>query len=264
MDAKRLKFLMDVQEKIDELERKIPPNDIPFKEIKERFYRLSQNELKGEKDFNTEKIVAISSDTKVIRQALFIKGEISIDFDFINSNRVKNQLVIDNLRMENVRLNLEMPDLERFHEYCVNAFYQIEELINYFYWKKNEGIDIKILLDFIEEQHNQRNKAEDNKTKPFYINFRKEETKQTDVSKIDIYNKLTAFMYYFQFSIEQNILINNIRQLRNENSHRCTAISNNIKERLYKFVNTRDDNYDNIRRLISYISMIIKKEFEKM
>lgn len=260
MDVKRIVFLMGVQEKIDILERNKSLNDITINGLKERFYRLSQKELKIEQDFTTEKLNIISSDIKVLRKILSIDGEVSINFDFIQNERVRKQLVIDNLRMENIRLNLVMSDFERFHEFCINAFYQIEELINYFYWKKFEAQAIINLLDFIDDKHSQRNIEEDNKVKPYKIYFRKDETKQTDISKIDIHNKLTAFMYYFRFSVEQNILVNNIRQVRNESSHRCSVIGGNSEERLYKFVNNRDDNYGKIRHLIRDICMLIKNE----
>ena len=58
-----------------------------------------------------------------IRSALEIRGNYSINYDFVEESRLKDQLLIDNLRMENASLNLKEREETRFYVFCVNAFY---------------------------------------------------------------------------------------------------------------------------------------------
>lgn len=277
MDLQRLKFLMDVQEKIDEWDNKLPINDTNLLKAKEQFFKLVTNEFKKKVNANeiqeTPKIDKIALDTNTIRQVLEIRADVSINFDFIENTRVRNQLVIDNLRMENARLDVQKSDLERFHEFCVNAFYQIEELINYYYSKKVEKNNIIWLLQFIEDQLKEKNKkAQDdseikNKNlkegevpkKPYKTIFYRNDKEMINVSKIDINIKLTTFTHSFKFDFGNEILSNNLRQLRNEESHRCTVIIK-MNTGLAKFLEKRAENYDKIRQLIILICKIIEKD----
>lgn len=92
---------------------------------------------------------AISTNEKIakIKDALEIRADISIDYSFVKDIFIQRQLVIDNLRMENVLLNLSMPEKERYENFCVNAFLQVENLLNYYYFEKfNKNINA-ILAD---------------------------------------------------------------------------------------------------------------------
>lgn len=75
----------------------------------------------------------ISADITAIRSALEIRANSSITYSFVKNQRLRDQLIIDNLRMENAALNLQDPEADRFYVFCVNAFYQVENIINYFY-----------------------------------------------------------------------------------------------------------------------------------
>ena len=73
---------------------------------------------------------SIQDDVTAIRRALEIRANNSISYDFINQQRLRDQLIIDNLRMENAALNLQISEAERFYSFCVNAFYQVENIIS--------------------------------------------------------------------------------------------------------------------------------------
>lgn len=75
----------------------------------------------------------IFSDIAAIRSALEIRANASITYNFVQNPRLRDQLIIDNLRMENAALNLRDPEADRFYVFCVNAFYQVENILNYFY-----------------------------------------------------------------------------------------------------------------------------------
>ena len=90
----------------------------------------------------------ISDDIAAIRAALEIRGNHSIDYGFIKEQRLKEQLFIDNLRMENAALNLKEKESDRFYTFCVNAFYQVENIVNYYFHKSYP--DINDLLTAIE------------------------------------------------------------------------------------------------------------------
>jgi hypothetical protein len=265
MELQRLKFLMEVQEKIDEWSKKLPPDDTNLVKAKEQFFKLVTTEFKktttsGELP-ESPKIDKIALDTSTIRQVLELKKNISIDFNFIDNEQVKNQLITDNLRMENPRWDLPKEGVQRFHDFCVNAFYQIEELINYYFSQKFS--DIESVIAFIEEQHKNRNLEEGKKNKPYIINFSVNRSKMTDISKIEIFNKLTSFLYFFKFEYIEIQTANNLRQLRNESSHRCNVILNDTLEKLNPFLLRRFENYAKIRQLIVRICEVIKKDLGK-
>lgn len=77
--------------------------------------------------------MSIRDDVHAIRETLEIRANNSISYDFIlakGNQRLRDQLLIDNLRMENAALNLKEKELERFYSFCANAFYQIENVVN--------------------------------------------------------------------------------------------------------------------------------------
>ncbi len=88
MELQRLKFLMEVQEKIDEWSKKLPPEDTNLVKAKEQFFRLVTTEFEKITPKNelqdSSKVSQIAFDTNTIRQALEIRADISVNFDFID------------------------------------------------------------------------------------------------------------------------------------------------------------------------------------
>ena len=186
----------------------------------------------------------VSQNIVAIRSALEIRGDKSINYDFIKERRLRDQLIIDNLRMENASLNLTEKESTRFYAFCVNAFYQVENIINYYYHKTYPQIDS--LLEEIETKT-----AED---KDYAFHKRgKEET----VADIPIAHKINAFCRTFFPDDKINYTLSNLRKVRNEGEHRCDAIIKDEKESLYNFF--RFNNFNSIR--IVLIKLV--KEVEK-
>lgn len=188
----------------------------------------------------------IFSDIATIRSALEIRANASITYSFVQNPRLRDQLIIDNLRMENAALNLQDPEADRFYVFCVNAFYQVENILNYFY--HTVFPEVESLLKEIEDA------TQDEKN-----DFRFRRTgKEQNVGSIPIAHKLNAF--FNSYLPEEGSLkwsIGTLRQVRNEGEHRCDIIRQEKDENnnLYKFFKSKTFNYVRID-LIKFVNAI--------
>lgn len=188
----------------------------------------------------------IFSDIAAIRSALEIRANASITYNFVQNPRLRDQLIIDNLRMENAALNLQDPEADRFYVFCVNAFYQVENILNYFY--HTVFPEVESLLKEIEDA------TQDEKN-----DFRFRRTgKEQNVGSIPIAHKLNAF--FNSYLPEEGSLkwsIGTLRQVRNEGEHRCDIIRQEKDENnnLYKFFKSKTFNYVRID-LIKFVNAI--------
>lgn len=186
----------------------------------------------------------ISSDIAAIRSALEIRANASITYSFVKNQRLRDQLIIDNLRMENAALNLQVPETDRFYVFCVNAFYQVENIINYFY--NTVFPEVELLLKEIEDATRDNN-----------FNF-KRTGKEKNVGSIPVYHKLNAFFNsYLPKKGSLKWSIDTLRQVRNEGEHRCDIIiqKKDEKNNLYKFFSLKTFNYVRID-LIEFVNAI--------
>ena len=188
----------------------------------------------------------IYSDITAIRSALEIRANASITYSFVKYQRLRDQLIIDNLRMENAALNLQDPEADRFYVFCVNAFYQVENILNYFY--HTVFPEVESLLKEIEDA------TQDEKN-----DFRFRRTgKEQNVGSIPVAHKLNAF--FNSYLPEESSLkwsIGTLRQVRNEGEHRCDIIRQEKDENnnLYKFFKSKTFNYVRID-LIKFVNAI--------
>ena len=155
----------------------------------------------------------ISSDIEAIRSALEIRANPSITYSFVKDQRVRDQLIIDNLRMENAALCINddndlVPD--RRYTFCVNAFYQIENILNYFYYTVFPEIDtlLKEIEYFTEDEGEYRFKRNG---------------KEEDVSNITVAHKINAFSNSYLYLPSERFLkwfMIALKNVRNESEHR--------------------------------------------
>lgn len=195
----------------------------------------------------------ISNDIYAIREALEIRANKSISYDFVKEQRLRDQLIIDNLRMENAVLNLQLTEEERFYSFCINAFYQLENIINYYFY--NTFPKIKELVSTI-EQYTEQEKSEF---------FRYKSTgKEKNVVDIQIAHKINALCNMF-FPEETTLKFNlgHLRQVRNEGEHRSTIIlqEKNEANNLYKFF--KQNTFDNIRIFLIKTVNAVKENIGK-
>ena len=69
---------------------------------------------KSESSSDLPILSSVSSDVSAIRSALEIRATESLKYNFVKVPRLRDQLVIDNLRMENSSLNLQEKESDRF------------------------------------------------------------------------------------------------------------------------------------------------------
>ena len=184
----------------------------------------------------------IKKDTSKIINFLDINPSCSIDYSFINYKLLKTRLELDNLRMENVRYDLkEKDEMKRLYDFCINAFYQIENLINFFYYEKFPKIEN--LLTYLEG-------IKDSKFK------RKEEK---NIGDIAIFSKIYAFnkTYYAEDFTGYNI--DSLRLIRNEGLHRCSRIKNieNENKRLHDFL--KHASFHSVHSLVNSLALKVKE-----
>lgn len=162
---------------------------------------------------NSAMIIQIGNDVKQIRNLLSIDADVSIDYSFIPDKNTRNQLIIDNLRMENAAYDLKVSEIERFFSSCVSAFHQIENMLNYFYHTKYPNIND--LLDELED-------ATYGDKYPF---IRKSDIEYKSVADVAISSKVNAYILrYMSYSkyIASNVA--SLRKIRNEGAHRCSVL----------------------------------------
>jgi hypothetical protein len=184
----------------------------------------------------------IKKDTTKIINILDINPSCSVDYSFISYKLLKTRLELDNLRMENVRYDLkEKDEMKRLYDFCINAFYQIENLINFFYYEKFPVIEN--LLYHLENIKDSR--------------FKRKEEK--NIGDIAIFAKIYAFnkTYYSEDFTGYNI--DSLRLIRNEGLHRCSRIKNieNENKRLHDFL--KHATFHSVHSLVNSLAVKIKE-----
>jgi hypothetical protein len=188
----------------------------------------------------------IFKNTETIKKYLSISPQLSIDYSFINHNILKNRLELDNLRMENIRIDLkERDEIKRLYDYIIYAFYQIENLINFFYYIKFSNFNE--LLGHLESTP--KTKFKRNK---FHRN----------ISNINIATKIYTFnRTHLKTNTRVGYSIDSLRLIRNEGLHRCTIIIKKgvttENERLHNFL--KNSNYDSIHNTLEVLTLKIKE-----
>ena len=191
-------------------------------------------------------LTSVSSDVSAIRSALEIRATESLKYSFVKVQRLRDQLVIDNLRMENAALNLQEKESDRFYVFCVNAFYQIENILNYYY---------HILYPNINDLLSEIERATSADPEKFQF---KRTNKENSVVDIPVYYKITAICNsLFPDNLQIKVILNNLRRIRNDGEHRCQVIMERRDEsdNLYHFLQTAT--FNNVRiTLLKVVSAI--------
>ncbi|MES2565498.1 MAG: hypothetical protein V4565_01450 [Bacteroidota bacterium] len=260
IDPHKLKFMMSVQKEIDNLTLKLGQESPIVIELKNQFEKLTQNEIKKRNDSEMfhQDLIPIKTDTEAIRNHLSIRGNASIDYSFIKNEIVKSQLDKDNLRMENARFEISgKSELDRFYDFCVNAFYQIEQLINYYYGTKYPLIE-DLLLHLESLQFPKKENGVEVLKNSFKRNVYKPEK---SIDEITIGSKLFAFRLEF-FNIKYDftsINLDSLRLVRNEGQHRCEIIKNNINENKALFNFFKNNSFDTVHILVEKVKNKVKE-----
>ena len=201
----------------------------------------------------------ISDDIAAIRAALEIRGYNSIDYSFIKEPRLKDYLNADNLRMENAALNFQEKESERFYSFCVNAFYQVENIVNYYFYKAYPNIED--LLTVIEEA----TKNDTDGKKSFKFKRAKGEFIEKNVGDIQIFYKINALCnLLFPKDDKIKSTLGNLRKVRNEGEHRCQIIwdEKNEENKLYVFL--KKATFNSIRITLKKVVAEVKSQLKSL
>lgn len=185
----------------------------------------------------------IKKDTSKIINILDINPSCSIDYSFIKHKLLKTRLELDNLRMENVRYDLkEKDEMKRLYDFCINAFYQIENLINFYYFEKYPKI--QNLLTHLEGING--------------TSFKRKE--ERNIGDIAISIKIFAFnKTYYNSEDFTGYNIDSLRLIRNEGLHRCSRIKSieNENKRLHDFL--KYATFHSVHSLVNTLATTIKE-----
>lgn len=194
----------------------------------------------------------VTDDVAAIREALEIRAKKSISYDFVKELRLRDQLIIDNLRMENAALDLMKDEHERFYIFCINAFYQLENIINYYFYITYPNI--KDLLAQIEDATSTE-PSED-------FRFRCKGYEK-NVGDIPIAHKINAVCNVLFPNDVFKVTLGTLRQVRNEGEHRCMIVQNekNKTSNLHQFF--KFNSFNSIRIDLIKIVTAIKQNIGK-
>lgn len=207
---------------------------------------------KSESSSDLPILTSVLSDVTAIRSALEIRATESLKYNFVKVPRLRDQLIIDNLRMENAALNLQEKESDRFYIFCVNAFYQLENIINYYYHVMFPNVND--LLNEIEIATSRD---------PEEFQFKRKGNEKTVVD-ITVYYKITAICNsLFADNLQLKMTLNNLRKIRNEGEHRCQVIWERRDEsnNLYQFLQTAT--FNSVRtallKVVSTIEVVMQE-----
>lgn len=235
MDKNNLQKLIDFVSELSQLDG----NEWFKKELEKLFFNYEKSFPKIESNITHE----IKHDTNKIINFLEINPSCSVEYSFIDHKLLRTRLELDNLRMENIRYDLkEKDEMKRLYDFCINAFYQVENLINYYYYEKYLNFDdLLIHLESIDGTF-----------------FRRKDEK--NIGDITIATKIYAFTRTYYTNSERFLGMNmdSLRLIRNEGLHRCTRIKNveNENKKLHQFI--KYATFDSVHAIVDSLSNKVK------
>jgi len=168
----------------------------------------------------------------------------SIDFSFIKEDSVRLKIEQDNQKMERIAFEHGENEEDKFISFCTSAFHQIENLLNFYYWKKFP------VIDDLKKYMWENNPGFQQRWKSFRkleeVDRLKELNRYKTVRSFDINTLVYLFEkeFYFDQHKSYNKKITFLREIRNDDSHRCTVIDkdlNAIKKDYKEYLSLKAD-----------------------
>ncbi|NLP59384.1 reverse transcriptase domain-containing protein [Lutibacter sp. B1] len=139
-----------------------------------------------------------------------------IDYTFISNENVKKKLINDNIKMEKLLFDKNESEEDIFIPFCTSAFHQIENLLNYYYWRKFP-VFLDLLKTLLENNPNFKRR---------YRNLKNANNHFKKISDLNI--NVLVYLYEKEFFFDKNRYydkrITHLREVRNDDSHRCQII----------------------------------------
>ena len=221
-------FIASLQQQIEQL--RLPVNrDGLTALLKQKIAKFGKNVLSTEEtpevpvklevSVNLEGLINnLQNEISSIRRIVSLKADISINYEKITNDATKRHLLIDNLSMEQSALDVMANDASSIYNFCSKATLQIENLLNYFYWRRYPNFKdlIELLKLYNTSFHNGKEPRK--------------------ISDVELHSKMNAFEqeFHYPFGIQDSKLII-IRKVRNLDSHRCSVLLENYDEHFAKF-----------------------------
>jgi hypothetical protein len=172
----------------------------------------------------------------------------SLLYERIEDDRVRRHLIADNMRMERSLRILEfLPDFheeQAFRRFCTFAAFQVEEMLNYFYFKRY-GDDMRQLTsDFRQLRVEVKSFGDNNAV-------------VKSIDKILTFVKIKA--YNQEFYGKDFSIYNTLANIRNMEEHRCSVLLKNSSELLshenFALQMIRERNHNTVR---DYLRLMYK------
>lgn len=176
-----------------------------------------------------------------------------MDYSFIDDINVKTVMEKDNRKMELLLLEKGKDEKDTFISFCTSTFHQIENLLNYYYHKKFP--DINRLKKFMWE-NNPAFQARYKKLRKLSEEDRlKQLGKFKSVRDFDINTLVYLYEkeFYFNKHKSYNKKITLLREIRNDDSHRCTVLDKGNEKVREEYQLLQKEKKDKINRGKQYI-----------
>ncbi|OXG07777.1 reverse transcriptase (RNA-dependent DNA polymerase) [Flavobacterium araucananum] len=161
-----------------------------------------------------------------------------IDYSFIDNEKVKVRLEKDNKTMEKIFFDIDMSE-DKFISFCTSAFHQIENLMNYFYWKKFEHDELLNELLINNARFKKRYKT---------LEKAQEEIKTIRNLDINVLVYLYEKEFFFDKKVYYNKHITMLREIRNDGSHRCSIFGLDVQKLKDDYVLIENERNDKKKR----------------
>ncbi len=267
-------FYKEIYEKIGEVMKSKGSNHPDAVQLMSRLnnlYAKNGNPRAGNTGGSVVIPPSIQIELNTIREHLEFRGDISINYDFIEELQWRKQLIADNIRMENTKLRMKgddgkrFDDLEQFKTYCKYACFQIELLVNCYFNK---------VFDFnFQNFQNFFSQLKTEKKVPNKWQLKEE----SSINRVPLELKINLLLDWRfekpnkQIALKEHVLA--IKNVRNKDSHRAAEKSFNASGGEVsgppldeKLMDERDFNTVDIwlRKYVDYVSIEMNSLTKKL
>ncbi|UYW01781.1 reverse transcriptase family protein [Flavobacterium agricola] len=161
-----------------------------------------------------------------------------INYEFLKEKTLKTRLQVDNRKMEMIYFEGNRNNDDNFISFCTCAFHQIENMINYLYWKKFKNFD-DLLIELLTKNPNF--------SKRYKNNLEKAKSSFSQINRLNI--NVLVFLYEKDFFFDKGIFYDKhltmLREIRNDESHRCSVINVDKDKIQNEYKNLQEKGEDN-------------------
>lgn len=249
MERKYLNFIIETLNRIKTLEARTGKSNPEVIQAFQKHWDLFYIEyIKNKHNLLFE----IGDYSKSLRKSLSYSEP--CNYEFIANIPVKERLKKDWEWMNFYQYDFSKNEYHRYFYFCLYAFFQIEELINYHYYRRFRNLSDFVI--YLQEEISDQNGSRQKRT--FYKPKIKEGvvTPIENVGQVDSNFKIRSFSREFLFSGTERKIMNSLKSLRNDGVHRCSTVEMN--ENIESFLRQKD--YNIVRKTLNSIIKTVRIE----